>query len=171
MRSQPVDVRIANWKDDYDFIRFVRITVFCQEQSIPEELDFDGLDPECRHVLAFTNESEPIGTARMQRDGHLGRIAVLKEWRKQGVGTALVESLIAIAEAEGLPQVYLNAQVNAVPFYKQLVFAAEGEPFYEAGIKHYRMTRKLAVGASSRSQGFNRSAQKLSRERFERNNY
>ncbi|MBW1702960.1 MAG: GNAT family N-acetyltransferase [Deltaproteobacteria bacterium] len=111
MSKQSMDVRIASWEEDYDLIRLVRITVFCQEQSIPQDLDFDGLDPECRHVLAFTNSGEPIGTARMQKDGHLGRIAVLKEWRKHGVGKALVESLIAVAKDEGLHQVYLNAQV------------------------------------------------------------
>jgi predicted GNAT family N-acyltransferase len=149
-----MDVRIATWEEDYDLIRLVRITVFCQEQSIPQELDFDGLDPECRHVLAFTNSGEPIGTARMQKDGHLGRIAVLKEWRKHGVGKALVESLIGVAKAKGLPQVYLNAQVHAVPFYEELGFRAEGQAFLEAGIEHYRMTRKFAVGDSIRIQAF-----------------
>lgn len=144
MSKQSMDVRIASWEEDYDLIRLVRITVFCQEQSIPQDLDFDGLDPECRHVLAFTNSGEPIGTARMQKDGHLGRIAVLKEWRKHGVGKAVVESLIAVATAEGLSQVYLNAQVHAVPFYEELGFRPEGEAFLEAGIEHFRMTKKSA---------------------------
>jgi len=59
MSKQLMDVRIARWEEDYDLIRLVRITVFCQEQSIPQDIDFDGLDPECRHVLAFTNSGEP----------------------------------------------------------------------------------------------------------------
>jgi len=95
-------------------------------------------------VLAFTNSGEPIGTARMQKDGHLGRIAVLKEWRKHGVGKVLVESLIAVAIAEGLPRVYLNAQVHAMPFYEELGFRPEGGAFLEAGMEHYRMTKKSA---------------------------
>jgi predicted GNAT family N-acyltransferase len=149
-----MDVRTATWEEGYDLIRLVRITVFCGEQSIPEELDFDGLDPECKHVLAFTNSGEPIGTARMQKDGHLGRIAVLKEWRKHGVGKALVNSLISVAKAEGLSQVYLNAQVHAVPFYEELGFMTEGKAFYEAGIEHYRMTRKFGVSEPIGIQGF-----------------
>jgi predicted GNAT family N-acyltransferase len=149
-----MDIRTASWEEDYDLIRHVRISVFCREQSIPQELDFDGLDPECRHVLAFTNSGEPIGTARMQKDGHLGRIAVLKEWRKHGVGKALVESLVGVAKSEGLLQVYLNAQVHAVPFYKELGFRPEGEAFLEAGIEHYKMTRKFTVGDSNRIQAF-----------------
>lgn len=153
MDRESMDVRVASWEEDHEFIRLVRMAVFCREQSIPQELDFDGLDPECRHVLAFANSGEPIGTARMQSDGHLGRIAVLKDRRKQGIGKALVESLIAVAKDEGLPQVYLNAQVHAVPFYEELGFRAEGEAFLEAGIEHYRMTRKFGVDDSIRIQG------------------
>jgi predicted GNAT family N-acyltransferase len=138
-------VRVASWEEDYDCIRLVRMAVFCREQSIPQEIDFDGLDPGCRHVLAFTNSGEPIGTARMQKDGHLGRIAVLKEWRNRGVGKALVTALITAARDEGLSQVYLNAQVHAVPFYEELGFRSEGEAFYEAGIEHCRMTKKFEV--------------------------
>lgn len=138
-----MNIRIAGWEEDHDLIRHIRITVFCREQSIPEELDFDGLDPECYHSLAFARSGEPIGTGRMQKDGHLGRIAVLKQWRKQGVGRALVDFLAEIAKAEGLFQVYLNAQMQAVPFYEELGFCPESSTFYEAGIEHCRMTKKF----------------------------
>ncbi|MFM7748771.1 MAG: hypothetical protein ACKO7X_12740, partial [Bacteroidota bacterium] len=36
------------------------------------------------------------------------------------------------------PEIYLHAQVQALPFYQGLGFAQLGELFYEADIPHYR---------------------------------
>jgi len=139
MTEQPIEIRIATWDEDRDCIHSVRCDVFCREQAIAEEIVFDGLDGECGHALAFAGSGEPIGTGRVQKDGHLGRIAVLEKWRNRGVGTALTRALIAAAADEGAAEVYLNAQVSAVRFYEKLGFRAEGAPFFEAGIEHYRM--------------------------------
>ncbi|MBL7176635.1 MAG: GNAT family N-acetyltransferase [Desulfobacteraceae bacterium] len=82
MKHSSVKLHHATWQDDSEMIYAVRKIVFVEEQGISEELDFDGLDPECWHVLAYASQSEPIGTARMQKDGHIGRIAVLEDWRR-----------------------------------------------------------------------------------------
>jgi predicted GNAT family N-acyltransferase len=37
----------------------------------------------------------------------------------------------------------LNAQLHAVPFYARHGFAAEGDPFDDAGIAHVTMRRRL----------------------------
>ncbi len=79
----------ANWPTGKDSLRVVRRKVFIEEQQVPEELEWDGEDEVSSHVLAVAADGMPIGTARLLRDGHIGRMAVLKEWRRRGVGQRL----------------------------------------------------------------------------------
>ena len=144
MGKLPVEQRYTTWQDDSEDIYFVRKAVFVEEQGISEDLDFDGLDPDCRHVLACVSKSQPIGTARMQKDGHIGRIAVLKEWRRRGVGTRLLASLVKKAYKQGLSKVYLHSQAQAVSFYEKRGFKKEGNIFIEADIPHQKMARVLS---------------------------
>jgi len=138
-----MEVRSGSWEADRSAIRAVRRAVFTEEQGIDEKLDFDGRDAECIHTLALASNGEALGTARMLPDGHIGRIAVLQAWRGRGIGTRLVEQLVAEAAGAGINEVYLHAQMQAVGFYERLGFEAHGEPFLEAGIEHVRMARRL----------------------------
>ncbi len=138
-----LQVLLATWEQDSAAIRAVRNAVFSVEQGISETLDFDGRDHDCVHVLARVGEGEIIGTARMLPDGHVGRIAVHKEWRGQGVGTRLVEHLTEVARDRGFAEIHLHSQVQAVAFYSRLEFEACGDMFMEAGIEHVLMVRTL----------------------------
>ncbi len=138
-----LQIRLAGWERDSAAIRSVRNTVFSHEQGISETLDFDGRDHACVHVLARIGEGEAIGTARMLPDGHVGRIAVHKEWREQGVGTRITEYLMDVARERGFAEIYLHSQAQAAEFYTRLGFEARGQTFMEAGIEHVLMVRVL----------------------------
>ena len=84
-----------------------------------------------------------VGTGRMLADGHIGRLAVLEEYRGRGLGAEAVRALIEEAENRGMNRVYLGAQVHAKGFYEKLGFSAYGEPYVEANIKHILMERYL----------------------------
>lgn len=131
----------ADWPGDAASIRAIRDAVFVRELGIPADLEWDGLDPDCAHLLAYDMEGNPIGTARMQADGHIGRMAVLPYWRGRGVGGALLLMLIELATAHDLDEVYLDAQTAAAGFYHRHGFIAAGDEFDAAGIPHIRMTR------------------------------
>ena len=120
-------------------LRSVRETVFVQEQAVPLELEWDELDPHCRHVLARDNAGRPIGTGRLTPEHKIGRMAVLAGWRGRGVGDALLRGLLDEARALGWHKVSLNAQSSAVGFYVRHGFLPYGEPFVEAGIDHQAM--------------------------------
>ncbi|MBI5042142.1 MAG: GNAT family N-acetyltransferase [Gammaproteobacteria bacterium] len=129
----------ADWPGDAASLRAIRDAVFVRELGISPDLEWDGLDPDCAHLLAYDMDGNPIGTARMQADGHIGRMAVLPEWR--GVGGALLLMLIELAAAHNLDEVYLDAQTQAAGFYHLHGFIASGDEFEAAGIPHIRMTR------------------------------
>lgn len=141
--SPGFSVRPADWERDAEALRAIRIAVFCIEQDVPADLEWDGVDPACEHALAVDALGRAIGCGRLLPDGHIGRMAVLREWRGRGAGGALLEHLVARARAHGHALARLNAQVHAIPFYEAHGFAACGAVFDEAGIPHRAMSRPL----------------------------
>ncbi|TVP48362.1 MAG: GNAT family N-acetyltransferase [Halomonas sp.] len=121
----------------------IRRAVFIDEQKVPQEEEWDGLDPECQHFLVML-DGQPVGTARLTPDAHIGRVAVLAETRGTGIGILLMQAAIEAARHAGHPQVALNSQVHALAFYEQLGFVAHGEEFMDAGIPHQEMTLSLS---------------------------
>ncbi len=138
-------IELADWRDDDDrrAVMDIRHEVFVVEQEVPEDLETDGADPDCRHLLAISSSGKAIGTARMQPGGHVGRIAVLVAWRKRGVGARLVGGMMAEARNAGMRTVDLDSQVQAMGFYAKLGFETRGEVFMEAGIPHQNMVCDL----------------------------
>ncbi len=143
MNTFAFKLRQMNWDAAEPASRCVRHAVFVVEQGIPAELEWDGRDCACIHVVAMATPELPIGTVRMQPDGHIGRMAVLQPWRGRGVGGALIESLIPVARELGLTEVWLTAQTQAIGFYRTHGFLQVGVEFLEASIAHYKMTRAL----------------------------
>ena len=120
-------------------IRHVRETVFVKEQSVPLELEWDGRDETATHAIARLRNGQIIATARLLADGHIGRMAVLKERRGMGVGSALLKTLCTQAADRGIEKVQLAAQTHATGFYQNHGFVIEGEEFLDAGIPHRSM--------------------------------
>ena len=141
--SNPFTVSLVCWHDGEPLLKSIRETVFIREQGVPAELEWDGLDDGCRHALALSHNGDAIGCGRLLADGHIGRIAVLPEWRKQKVGTAIMEALLDYARAHDYRQVDVDAQTYAVPFYRRFDFVEEGEAFMDAGLPHIKMRLKL----------------------------
>ena len=136
-------VEIVSWEEAATALRVVRTAVFIREQQVPEELEWDQFDAVSVHALAVNNAGQPVGTARLLPDGHIGRMAVLKEWRGQGLGSALLTKLLQVLVKRRQFQAQLHAQTSAIPFYKKFGFEIVGEEFIEAGIPHVKMTLSI----------------------------
>ena len=141
--GNPFTVSLVSWHDGKPLLKSVREEVFIREQGVPAKLEWDGLDKGCRHALALSHNGNAIGCGRMMDNGHIGRIAVLPQWRKQKVGTAIMEAFLDYARTHDYPQVDVDAQVYAVPFYQGFDFIEQGEVFMDAGLPHIKMFLKL----------------------------
>ena len=141
--AQGFRIRDVTWAQEEEKLRAVRLAVFVVEQNIPEEHEWDEQDAVSVHALAEDRDGVPIGCGRLLPDGHIGRLAVLSDWRGQGVGAGLLLHLVELARERGHARVLLNAQTHAVPFYARYGFEPSGEPFMEAGIPHQEMARLL----------------------------
>ena len=141
--SAEFSVQRVSWKQAHTVLGAIRKAVFVDEQRVPEELEWDGRDDGCIQVLATAADGEAIGTGRLLPDGHIGRMAVLKDWRGQGAGRAMLRRLIEAARERGHREVALSAQVHALEFYRAEGFEPEGAVYEEAGISHQAMRLRL----------------------------
>ncbi|MDC8446043.1 MAG: GNAT family N-acetyltransferase [Nitrosomonas sp.] len=146
MTTDKFQVSLVQWQDSISSLRAVREAVFILEQRVPEALEWDAYDPVSIHVLAMTVPGgKPVGTARLLSDGHIGRMAVLMEWRGKGIGSAMLRCLIDKARQDGMAEIKLNAQVAAKTFYAGFGFQETGSEFMEAGIPHVKMFLLLSA--------------------------
>ncbi len=136
------EVRLADWSRDLPALREVRTRVFIEEQRVPVALEWDEMDGDCVHALALA-DGKPIGTGRLTPDMHIGRMAVLSEWRGHGVGSRLLEILMAVARKRGDTVCRLHAQTHALDFYTRYGFRSEGKEFTEADIPHQTMVLRF----------------------------
>jgi predicted GNAT family N-acyltransferase len=118
----------------------IRYAVFVEEQGVPAEMELDEHDAASLHALAFDGGAA-VGTGRLLPDAHVGRMAVRREFRGRGVGSALLLRLCEAARARGDREVVLAAQVHAVGFYRAHGFEPCGAVYQDAGIPHQDMRR------------------------------
>ena len=142
----PVDIvefgiEAGAWSELGKEARQVRDAVFVDEQKVPRDIEWDEHDAVSRHVIARDSDGGAIGTGRLLADGHIGRMAVLADWRGKGVGRALLERLLEEARLQGHAHLALHAQTQASGFYRRFGFVEEGPEFMEAGIPHRTMVR------------------------------
>ncbi len=141
--SNPFTVHLLSWHNGEPLLRAIREEVFIREQGVPAELEWDGLDQSSKHILALSVNGEAIGCGRITPDGHIGRIAVLPQWRGKRIGSAILEALLDYAHSQDYQLVELSAQMQALPLYRRFDFTEVGEVFIDANIPHIKMQLHL----------------------------
>ena len=135
-------IEIVKWTDGLSQLKNIREKVFIQEQKVTPQLEWDGMDEKAIHFLVF-NDKAAIGCARaivIKDHMQLGRMAVLKEYRGQGIGSALIEKAMTTAKLNQLSAIYISAQCHAIDFYKKFGFEVTSDIYLDAEIPHRDMT-------------------------------
>lgn len=126
---------------DLEDAYYVRTKVFVEEQGFDAELDKDEVDKTALHLVVY-DQNRPIGTGRLYYENgyRIGRVAVLKEFRKNHIGDLIMRMLLLKAfEEEKAEKVIIHAQEGAVGFYEKFGFEKVGQPFFEEHVRHYEM--------------------------------
>lgn len=138
--------KISSQADLVDAL-IIRIRVFVQEQQVPAEIELDADDAHARHFFARVN-GIAAGTARVvihNSSAKIGRMAVLKRYRRRGIGGQLLRRAVSYAKRRGARNIYLHAQVPVIGFYERQGFITIGKVFNEAGIPHRKMILPAGV--------------------------
>ena len=138
-------IKKTSWNENKDALSEIRRKVFIEEQNVPEELEWDEHDQHCTHVLVTDETNKAIACGRLKTDGHIGRMAVLKNYRSAGIGTSILKELLAHAKSLNIEKVYLHAQTSAISFYEKQGFEVISEEFMDAGIAHKSMEKYLTA--------------------------
>jgi predicted GNAT family N-acyltransferase len=136
-----IRVKQVSSKQELKHAFSIRMRVFVKEQGVPEEIELDLDDERAFHFLAFKRD-KPIATARVvmrARNAKIGRMAVMKQNRRRGVGKKLLRQAIRFANRKGAEKIFLHAQVAVIGFYAKAGFHCTGPVFSEAGIPHRKM--------------------------------
>lgn len=134
---------------DKSMVFEIRSIVFTDEQGFSAETDIDSLDDVALHLLVY-DSGEPAATARLyqEKDGswHIGRVAVLKEFRGRGIGAIAMRILMQKARSFGAEEVHVGAQRQAEGFYRILGFEPYGEEYMDEHVPHTMMKAELTAG-------------------------
>jgi predicted GNAT family N-acyltransferase len=136
-------------REDFKRALSIRLRVFVQEQGVPRQIELDTDDQWATHFLAYLG-GKPVGVARVvirHQQAKIGRMAVLKSYRKRGVGKGLLKQSVKLARKHGANSIVLHAQVPVIGFYERMGFRCVGRAFMEAGILH----RKMVLTPESRT--------------------
>ncbi len=121
----------------------VRIAVFVHEQGIAREDEIDEYDDTAVHCVGYIGGA-PVAAGRlvlMDGYGKIGRMAVLKEHRGEGLGALVLAALEREGASRGIVLFKLSAQLSARGFYDRAGYTAVGDVYDEVGIPHVAMEK------------------------------
>lgn len=140
-----ITITKTDWLTSATQLRALRSEVFIKEQGISPVDEWDEQDTIASHYLVSMHNT-PIACARLMAHNScakIGRVAVLKPYRRQKIATQLLQYIINNAKKTSLNSLYLDAQLQAISLYEALGFIAENTIFLDAGIQHKRMHLNL----------------------------
>ena len=137
-------IELLEWEQARTTAGPIRYAIFFGEPDAPTGIELDEQDKDCVHAIAYSlADAKAVGTGRLMADGHIGRMAVLKDWRRVGVGAALLDALTEEARKRGCKEVTVSVPLQAADFYRGNGFVADGKVFEEAGSLYEKMRKVL----------------------------
>ncbi len=135
----------TNWQSHQQALKNIRQIVFIDEQHVSPEDEWDNMDDKAQHYLLYIN-NEVVACARLllaDTTGKIGRVAVLKAYRNQGIALQLMRYIINDARKQGIKLLTLDAQTYIISLYEKLGFNVCSEEFSDAGIPHKSMQLQI----------------------------
>ena len=124
-----MEIKIGTHTELGNAVDKLRQMVFIEEQGVPKEEIFDGMDLQAVHVVILDGDT-PTATARILNNGNnwrIGLVAVAKSRRGQHLGEKVMKVAMDYIIANGGKEIILTAQQQVHGFYEKLGFAQCGE--------------------------------------------
>ncbi|OJU58614.1 MAG: GNAT family N-acetyltransferase, partial [Acinetobacter sp. 39-4] len=112
-------IKQGHWDQLQQDAKLIRTQVFICEQGITEADEWDDQDLISQHFVIY-DQDQPIATARLLENNSVGRVAVLKAYRGQGLGQMIMLEIISYAQKQRRSVLTLSSQVHAISFYEKM---------------------------------------------------
>ncbi len=100
-------------------------------------------------MIAAYKEEQMIGCCILTRldDAtlQLRQMAVDTIVQGKGVGAAIINYAEGLAKENGFQTLMMHARDAVIPFYERCGYAIAGPQFFEVGIAHHRMEKRLEL--------------------------
>jgi predicted GNAT family N-acyltransferase len=137
-----MNINIVTWDDAHSALRLIRQKVFIEEQQVPEDLEWDTGDKIALHFLGKEG-NRPVACARLFKNGKLGRLAVLKDYRSHGWGGRILRAAEQHLLDQKKSKIHLDSQANSYQFYFKNGYRPTQEMSWDANIPHIHMQKIL----------------------------
>ena len=149
-----MEITFGQGAEAFEDAAAVRTRVFMEEQGFKNEFGPEDEASEMIHVTLY-GDGVLLGCARVfpatlepvldDAPGRwvFGRLAVLPEARKGGLGSLLLAESERIAREAGATEMHLHAQCSAQPFYAKAGYAAYGPVELDEHVEHQWMAKAL----------------------------
>lgn len=126
---------------------YVRIQAMAKKHHITLRQEFDDHDTEDTKYIVVTDHDFPVATARMypldEKSMMIGRVVVLPEYRRQGIGTMVVGECEKWAGELGYTRTVVESRDNKTGFYLQMDYIIRGEAVDGDTFRCIRMEKDL----------------------------
>ncbi len=149
-----MDITFGHGQGAFPDAAAVRTRVFMEEQGFRNEFGPEDEAPDMLHIVLY-GDGAPLGCARVfpaalepaleDAPGRwvFGRLAVLPEARRGGLGSLLLAEAERLAREAGAAEMHLHAQCSARPFYERAGYAAYGPVELDEHVEHQWMRKAL----------------------------
>ena len=102
---------------------YVRMDAFVCGQGIPLDVEFAHDDPEELEALVLVENRKPLAGCRItyprEGIGKIGRVCVIREKQKSGIGHLLIKAAEEWIAERGVKYIVINSQDRAAAFYEK----------------------------------------------------
>lgn len=150
--ERSVRIKLATTGAEREAARRLRRAVFCDEQGLFEDDDFDAVDLLAVPIAAVLSRpgrpDEVVGTVRIHQSEagvwHGSRLAVARSARGIGsVGSGLIKLAVGTAHARGCTSFLAQVQSQNVPLFRRLHWTSLAQ-IEVHGLPHHLMRADLA---------------------------
>ena len=143
-----LNIRKAESPRDIAYCTQIRTIVFVIEQNVPVNREVDEYEGESEYLLVLIDD-KPVGTIRWRvidnNAAKIERMAVLNEFRKNGIGQKLMNEVIEdITKNQNISAIQLGSQDTAIEYYQKFGFSIQGDGYIDGGnIPHHDMVLEI----------------------------
>ena len=137
---------IKHSSPDYEQLVQLRIKTLLDPIGVPASYIVKEKEKDDTFIAAFEN-NEIIGCCVLTKIDNdtiqLRQMAVNNDQQGKGIGAAIVDYAEAVAKENGYSILMMHARDPVIDFYKKCGYQIVGEQFFEVGIGHHKLEKKL----------------------------